>query len=458
MLGADTIVAIASPPGRAARAIVRLSGAGVRDALLACVAPAPARAGASIVGVRLGGERTLPALLIYSQGPRSYTGQDSAEILFAGAPALAQRVVSRLLETPGLRPAGPGEFSARAFLAGRLTLEQAEGVAALIGAENEEQLEAAREMLSGSGGERRRGLADELAGALALVEAGIDFTDQEDVVAIAPADLAERLRRVAEGIDALLGPAGGAPVLDAPARVVLAGAPNSGKSTLFNALLGRRRAVVSPEPGATRDALEEPLDLTANAPGRAGLVTLVDIAGLDGALAGRSGLDAAAQARARATVEGADIVVLCDPAGRFGAAFPIPRGAATLRVRTMCDLPGAGVGAGASAWADAIGVCAIDGWNLRALRRAIADAAVSARAGGAAHVWPRHRAALSAARAALAEALERAAPQAGRRALGEAELIAEPMRRALDALGEISGRVSADDVLGRVFASFCVGK
>lgn len=445
---ADTIVALASPPGRAPRAILRLSGPATGEILATHLDGAPVSRASARASLRLG-PRRLPVLVARYLAPRSYTGEDAAEVLFPGNPALAARLIDRFCAHPDARPAGPGEFTARAYLNGRLTLEQAEGVAALIAARTDAELEGARRLLAGELGERYRALADRLTSALALVEAGIDFSDQEDVVPIAPHDLARELDESIAAAAALLGRA--ATPEPAEPLVVLAGPPSAGKSTLFNALLGRARALTDAAPGTTRDALVEMLDLRDVSIDRP-RVQLADLPGLDASPA--TAIGAASQRAAREALARADVVVLCDPAGRFDESLA-PAPARAIRVRTMADLPGPGV-------SDALPVCALDGWNVAALRRAIADAASTGAVGGgvggsdAPAVVPRHRIALATALRHLRAARDAIEPAAAR--LDEPEILAASLRPALDAIGEITGRVSPDDVVARIFATFCVGK
>ncbi len=438
MIAGDTIAACATPWGHAHRAMVRLSGP-LAFATAGCHGPPSGRA---LLRTALPlGHSQLPVLLAAFPGPHSYTGEDLAELQFAGSPFLVERVLQALTSIPGVRLAQPGEFTARAYFNGRLTLEQAEGVAAVISAGSREQLDAARDLLDGRTGDSYRALTEELATLLALVEAGIDFTDQEDVVAIDGPTLSRRLGVLRGAVVRHLGGDHAAESLSMLPRVALVGRPNAGKSTLFNALLGRRRAVASPEAGTTRDVLSEPLDLSRDAPG-APAVLIQDLAGLDQ----HAGPD---QSAARAALNAADLLVWCDPTGRFDADPLTLPDIPTIRVRTFADQPHP------HATREDLAVCAMDGWRLPVLRRAIADAATGARGAGVAALLPRHRRALLAALAGLDEAL---ALVSGAERLPEPEVIAQSLRLALDELADLTGRITPDDVLGRVFATFCVGK
>jgi tRNA modification GTPase len=471
------ILAVASPPGRSWRGIVRVSGAHTFDLLgphvelgaLNGVARAsvrlplgtedqpranvPARAtrdrGTHRARLRVDGLE-VACLAVIFPAPGSYTGQDAVELQLPGNPDLLERVIDALIESGrgrGLdaRRAEAGEFTARAFLNGKMSLTQAEGVAAIIAARSDAQLRAGRLLTSGALGGLARELADDLAAALALVEAGIDFTDQEDVIAVTPPALHRRLARLRDRIQDQLDRSVGSEQLQALPWVVLTGEPNAGKSTLFNALLGRTRAVVSATAGTTRDVLVEPLSIdTAHGPAE---VMLVDLAG---SASGESALDRKTQAAAREAIERADLALHCVPVDE--TAPDLAEGN-RLVVRTKTDRGGA--------IASEPAVSARTGHGLDALRAAIArrlaDRAVSLAADAMA-LRPRHEAALRSAARSLAEATALVAPSRDQRHLPQPELVAAAMRTGLDDLGRLAGDVTPDDILGRVFSTFCVGK
>jgi tRNA modification GTPase len=437
----DTIVARASAPGPARRAVIRISGPLTAAVLDALDIDTPPRRAASSTRATIHTRQDLPLLVLRFVAPASYTGQDAAELLVPANPHLVEMILDRASAIEGVRRAEPGEFTARAYLAGRLTLAQAEGVAAKIAADNTKSLRAADRVLSGQAGLEHRAWADRLATLLARVEAGIDFTDQEDVVAVTSCELRDALEELQREVTAAIGSAHRAWTTERP-LVALVGPPNAGKSTLFNALLGRTRVVESPTAGTTRDVIIETLDLSAYGTGS---VDLADLPGLE-----KSASDAisqAAQTNTRNTLEHADLIVLCDPQARFEQ---VETSTPTIRVQTQADehLPGEGCD---------LSICSLDGWHLGTLVRMIAAHAFGSRRADDSDLIPRHRAHAKAATDHLGMALETLTDQPETDLL-DAELIAGSLRGALDHLGSITGQIPPDEIIGRIFASFCIGK
>jgi tRNA modification GTPase len=450
----DTIVAVGSPPGRSPRGLIRFSGQDTRRILTSLLtARAEGLPPGKLTPVSLKSP-PMPALLALSDSPHSYTGQDTAELQVPGNAALLDRLLHLAVEA-GARLAEPGEFTFRAYLAGKLDLTQAEGVAATINATSEGQLKAARHLCDGELGAFARELVDDLGTRLALVEAGIDFTDQEDVVPIGPGELDGHLARIESRLTGLIANSRSWGEVEALPWVVLVGAPSAGKSTLFNALLGRTRAVIDPAPGTTRDVLCEPMTITADDRTPRELM-LVDIAGLDDSTQGQGTLlDEQVQAVARRAIDRADLVVqVLDPTADAPVA-PTPK--PTLAVHTKADL------APSPPTDDSkpIHVSAVTGYNLETLRDAIADRLgdlpVSVSADMLA-LQPRHEQALGSATTQLAQARALLTTQLTGRSIDGVELIAGHLRQALNDLAALGGQLTPDDVIGRVFATFCVGK
>lgn len=428
----DTIAAPATPPTPAPRAIVRTSGPSVFE-LLATLAAGDRPAHASAV------ERLLdlaPGIVVAATiyafvGPRSSTGEDVVEYHLPGSPLFVRLLLSRLFER-GARLAEPGEFTARAFFNGRLDLARAEGVAATIAAASRQELDAARQLLAGELSRRLAPIVATAVDALASVEADLDFAD-EPVDALAAEAVDARIEAIDASLAALLRSSARIERLQQEPRIVFSGPPNAGKSSLVNALAGIDRAVVSDVAGTTRDPLSTRVAL------RRGHVTLVDTAGLEADAEGA--IDRQMQSAARDERARADVRVLVRPAGESGR--DVDEAQADLIVRSKVDL--------ARPTADGIGVSVVTGDGLAALRERLDALAFGSKGGGQSLALnTRHVALLEAARAALADA--RSASAMG------PEFVAAAMRRSLDALGGVGGAVTPDDVLGKIFGSFCIGK
>ncbi len=450
-----TILAVSSPPGRSVRGLVRVSGPEAFPLVSAAVAPPPAPESRGIGVARLHlGDQRLPILLLTAPGPRTATGEDVVELQLPGNPALLARVVDELIErgrNAGLdvRAAEPGEFTARGYFNGRCSLTEAEGIAATIAAQSDAQLQAAAMLRTGRLGTVAAELSEAIAGVLALVEAGIDFSDEEDVVAIAPGPLLDRITPVRSRIGDVLDRSIGMERLQSLPQVVLCGPTNAGKSTLFNALLGHERAVVSGRPGTTRDVLREPIDVSGDG-ALAHEVMLVDLAGLDPL--DPSPMNRRMQSMAKEAIDNADLLLVCRESGDIAS---VPIDDRSLLVVTKGDR------GGAPAPTDALIVSAQRGEGLERLRECIrqrlVDRVVHLEAQALA-LQPRHETELREAAGGLKEVVSLVEPYRDEAALPCPELLAASLRRSLDATASLAGELTPDDILGRIFSSFCIGK
>jgi tRNA modification GTPase len=454
----QTIVALSTAARPSVRGVVRLSGPAAVAAAGRVFAPGLADTPGfrRVAGELLLGRVRLPAAAMVFRGPRSYTGEDLVELHVPGSPPLLGRLIEMLLADSSVRAAGPGEFTARAFLHGRLDLSQAEGVAAVIAGRSAAQLRAARQLLDGAVSAVSRGLRARLIDLLAELEAGIDFVE-EDIRFITADRVGAELADIGFRLADCLARRREAEVLDVRPTVVLVGRPNVGKSSLLNALAGAPRAIVSDRAGTTRDPVSALVDLGGIE------VTLLDTAGVSAdADAGRPGeLAQSATARRRGS---ADLTLLVFD-GSVGwtaedesAAAGTDRGR-SLRVANKADLVGGAEPCGAGSPRPSttpIRVSARTGEGLEELRRRVAEMLNSADGAdadeGRLALNARHVAALTAAGEAVSRAAELndiAAPP---------ELIALELRDAAWHIGTVAGEVVADDILGRIFAKFCVGK
>jgi len=427
----DTIYAVSSGPVPAGVAVIRISGPGVRFGLETMLGMIPEPRLATLRPIRDRNGLLLDrGLVLFFAAPASFTGEDVAELHVHGGRAVVAAVLTALAELPGYRAAEAGEFTRRAFENGRADLTEVEGLADLIAAETEAQRRQALLQAEGGLAVRLRAWSGDLLQARAMLEAGLDFVDEEDVPTSVIASAVADAKRLAGEMEALLAASAFGERVRSGFDVVLLGAPNVGKSSLLNALAQREAAIVTAEPGTTRDLIEIALDIEGYA------VTLVDTAGLRDAagLVERQGID-----RARRRSAGADLVLVLDD-GQEPTVEP-PVGVAVLNVRTKVDRGGAA--------ASGLAVSAVSGEGLDALRRAIGSAlGLAERRPDALIVRERQRQGIAAARDALA-GIDSSQPP---------ELIAEELRRAADALGRVSGRTGVEDLLGAIFSAFCIGK
>jgi tRNA modification GTPase len=438
----DPIAALATPPGRAALALIRLSGVGafaVAARVITNFRAEPARQ-ATLAAFRAeDGEVIDRGLYTVFPGPHSYTGEDLVELSCHGGLLVPGRLLAAL-HAAGARPAAPGEFTRRAVLNGKLDLVQAEAVGDLIDATAPAQAQVALNQLEGGLSRRLAALRESLIEVQALLSYDIDFPEEDDGP-VAPARIAAQVESAAVQIRRLVATAPSAERLREGALMVFAGRPNVGKSSLFNALLGSERALVTEIPGTTRDAIEAHTDFLGWP------VRLADTAGLWNA---PEKIDRLGVEVSRRYLAAADLVLLCVEAGReVGEDEDAIAGARpTLLVRTKADLAGkAGEG---------IAVSALTGEGLGVLRRAAAERVFADRI-NLGDLEPgltreRHRTTLGRALVALGGAV----PHLG--SGGDAVLAAHHVRQAADALEELLGFIDIEEVLDRVFGSFCVGK
>lgn len=470
----ETIVALSSASGRSTVGLVRMSGPKafailkqVATSPLHDSAPSRIRGEISLEGVRI------PTVFHVFRAPRSYTRQDLVEILTIGSPPLLDLLRERLTEL-GAIPAAPGEFTARAFLNGALDLSQAEGVARLINAQSDTQLRAARRMMAGHWSGRILTLRGQLAELLGLVEAGIDFAE-EPIEFISDADLVWRLKELSATLDDVRATGVDPEVFHPLPRILLLGPPNAGKSSLMNRLSGMDRAICSATAGTTRDVLGAPIEL----PGAEAL--LLDAAGIDD-----SPDEIAVQARqfAIATAETADLVcVVLDAHAIQGGGLSgfnsflelLPPANQPADRRTCATLSPSLIALNKSDLLDELAltkaaqqlfcrfpvpivpVSARTGAGLGDLRAEMSRALYSRETtvtDESAEFSGRQRARLAAAAGSIERAIELVANSHAR----QTELLAFELREATEAIADVTGQVTTEDLLGRIFANFCIGK
>ena len=440
----DTIVAPATAPGRGGIGVVRVSGPLTRKIATEILGSLPeARHATVAVFAGTGGLTVDVGIALYFPAPASFTGEDVLELHGHGGPVVMDQLIARAVEL-GARLARPGEFSERAFHNGKLDLVQAEAIADLISAGSAEAARAALRSLSGEFSREVGALAVRVMQLRAYVEAAIDFPD-EDAEFLASQEVRDRLTEIGQRFASIAETLRQGRALRDGLHVVIAGRPNAGKSSLLNALAGHDAAIVTEIPGTTRDLLRERIHVD-------GLpIHIVDTAGLRDT---DDVIEVEGLRRARMEMSRADLVLyVVDAARGFaeGEEANLPAGTATLVVWNKTDLPEAQP---LPALEDrhAVAVSVLTGSGLAELREQLKSAAGYQSESGAWSARRRHLDALERARSLFEVAEAR---------LGEKvsfELVAEELRQAHQALGEITGEVSSDALLGAVFATFCIGK
>jgi tRNA modification GTPase len=440
---ADTIVAAATPPGRGGIGIVRISGPAVRAIAAAMLGIAPAPRHATLADfLDAAGEPIDAGLALFFPAPHSFTGEDVLELHGHGGPVVMDLLAARAIEL-GARPARAGEFTERAFHNDKLDLAQAEAIADLIDAGSAQAARAALRSLAGDFSRETEELAALVVQLRVFVEAAIDFPD-EDVELLASEEVRARLEDIGRRFDRVSRAAATGRALRDGLYVVIAGRPNAGKSSLLNALAGFDAAIVTEIPGTTRDLLRERIHVD-------GLpIHIVDTAGLRDTA---DAIEVEGVRRARAEAARADLVLYVVDALRGlddADSAAIPSGKAAVIVWNKTDLPQA---MPAPAGARVVAVSALTGAGMPALRDQLKSAAgYQGVEGSVFTARRRHIDALARARSLF----ELAEARLGERS--SFELVAEELRQAQRALGEITGEMTSDDLLGAIFGQFCIGK
>lgn len=448
----ETIVALATPTGTSAIAVIRVSGSDTPRLMQEIFGSLPSPRSVTRMDYReRDGELLDDVLITFFQAPRSYTGEDLLEISCHGNPLIAHKVLEDLMAR-GCRAALPGEFTQRAYLNERMDLSQAEGVMDLIQARSERALRVANQQLRGALGRKMEPLSAQLLQVIARVEAYIDFPE-EDLPGEDSATLASQLRAIAESTSQLLATSRYGELLRNGVKTVIVGEPNSGKSSLMNRLLGRERALVSPEPGTTRDFIEERLLIEGHS------VQLIDTAGLNST---PTEVESMGIARTYERAEEADLIIHVMDVTCPALPLPAAMAAITARVPSIVVFNKTDLLLQTSAVSSnrdrdhVLYVSALTNAGIPELRARIAQQVefLQPRLGGdeIIAVSARHANALTCAQDALKRATLKLASKA------PAELLASDLREVLESYGEILGKIDNEKMLDELFRSFCIGK
>jgi tRNA modification GTPase len=451
MASLDTIAAIASASGRGAVGVIRVSGPDVPRiaAAILGVLPTPRLARLSRF-LAAGGETIDRGLALYFPAPASYTGEDVLELQGHGGALIVDLLLRRLLEL-GCRMARPGEFSERAFLNGKIDIAQAEAIADLIEAGTTAAARAAVRSMQGEFSAHIHALQAQITELRTLVEAAIDFPDEE--LEFLPGSVTgDRLAKIFSGFESITAAARQGALLREGLNVVIAGFPNAGKSSLLNKLVGDEIAIVTDQPGTTRDVLRQHLHLDGmplNLIDTAGLRATADVVEAEGVRRALTELQ-----RADRVLYMLDAAAVKDESHDWSAALEeLPPGVPVTLIFNKIDLIGVAARVDESQDPPQVFLSAKTGEGLALLRDHLkAQAGYQSGESGALSARRRHLDALHRARACVVQAAETLTTT---RAF---ELFAEELRRAQLALGEITGEFTSDDLLGEIFSSFCIGK
>lgn len=439
----DTIFALSSGRLPAAIAVVRISGSNARVGLetFGVKLPEPRRAARAQLIDPDSRETIDDALALWFPAPRSETGEDTVELHLHGGLAVLAKVFAVLGGLDGFRPAEAGEFTKRAVLNGKIDISHAEGLGDLVSAETEAQRRQAMHQYQGALSKKVEAWREQLIEAMALIEANLDFSDEADVPESLLAPAMQVARTMLSEIEAALTDARRGERLREGFSVAIAGAPNAGKSTLLNALAQRDVAIVSHIPGTTRDAIEVALDLKGVP------VVLIDTAGIRET---SDPIEMEGVRRALARAEAADLVLLLEPAAGVSIVLPARPHQTVWQIRTKSDLIDSD-SKRSLIQHDSLAISAKTGTGIDVLLMRLTKEAE--RFAGEPALVTRER-----QRVALREAAERISSALSLTKLGQEELFAEELRLAARSLGRITGRVHVEDVLDKIFSSFCIGK